>query len=552
VKRPRNRRLKYCGRDDGLAWPTVDRQGPAASRGVGLKANMTRETDPMKQKIIVSAVAAVLAGASALASAAVPFTPLTSSATALETNEATNPFKLPDGWSQTKVIDVAALNTKFSGNYPTTFRAFDMIDFSKNRAWLFIPHEVQQGAGVTALHLASGSARILLQGNNTGVYATTPTGWSHLNDDFGGLDPAVTTPWGSLLTAEEWAGGGRMFECLNPTTAKNAAQANWRWLSNIPSVSHEGIKFDKDGNMYFIDEDNSGSIYKFVPTTAGDLTQGQVFVLKIDAYAGAAAQTWDNAANVSQRRTGLATWVAMTDANGVALTTANPFDYANRGGRLAADELAATPYGRPEDLIIGKNPNTGSEMLYFAATSERIVYAVELRSDTTAVVSEYVNAYVTPDTIGNTPVGTGSGSVYGITSPDNLAIDKAGNIYVVEDQNPGDIWFVSDTDRDGTGASVSMFASLGPFGSEPTGFIADSLDPFKFWVSVQHPSSDNDAVWTIQHDLSGSCACGTQGSRDNYLSCVKTASQAMVTAGDLSAAQRNELLKMAQGSVCKQ
>ena len=33
----------------------------------------------------------------------------------------------------------------------------------------------------------------------------------------------------------------------------------------IPRTSHEGIQFDKAGNMYFIDELNGGSLYKYTP-----------------------------------------------------------------------------------------------------------------------------------------------------------------------------------------------------------------------------------------------------------------------------------------------
>ena len=33
----------------------------------------------------------------------------------------------------------------------------------------------------------------------------------------------------------------------------------------IPRTSHEGIQFDKAGNMYFIDELNGGSIYRYTP-----------------------------------------------------------------------------------------------------------------------------------------------------------------------------------------------------------------------------------------------------------------------------------------------
>lgn len=83
------------------------------------------------------------------------------------------------------------------------------------------------------------------------------------------------TPTGSLLTAEEWTSGGRIFELLNPETVTSPADADWQWLSNIPAVSHEGVKFDRAGNIHFVDENSSGSLYKFVATTPADYTHRQ-------------------------------------------------------------------------------------------------------------------------------------------------------------------------------------------------------------------------------------------------------------------------------------
>ncbi len=55
----------------------------------------------------------------------------------------------------------------------------------------------------------------------------------------------------------------------------------------IPRVSHEGLAFDKDRNLYFIDERNGSHIFKYVPAnpyaTNGDqyFAAGQTFVLKV-------------------------------------------------------------------------------------------------------------------------------------------------------------------------------------------------------------------------------------------------------------------------------
>ena len=51
---------------------------------------------------------------------------------------------------------------------------------------------------------------------------------------------------------------------LQPADARRAiCNADFVHQNVIPRTSHEGIQFDKAGNMYFIDELNGGNIYKF-------------------------------------------------------------------------------------------------------------------------------------------------------------------------------------------------------------------------------------------------------------------------------------------------
>ncbi len=474
----------------------------------------------MKKALLASAIALACSNVFAIG----PFTPLTASATSSNTNENTQPFLLPSGWMQTELTDVAAMNAYFA-SYPATFRAWDMLDIGgANHQFIYLPHEVQTGAGVTRFNRNTGDAAILIQGNNTGTFDLNPNdGWNHQADDFGGVDPAVLTPQNTLLMAEEWSGGGRIFEMLNPETATSPADAQWRWLSKIPSVSHEGLKFDSQGNLYFIDEWNSGSIYKFVPKVAGDLSVGQTFVLRDNDGQHVASANYNVGANTTlSNRTGAATWVPMTDIDGNKLTTQDPYAYtfnqATRGGLLAADELGGTPYGRPEDLIVGHLAN-GNEVLYVATTSEQAVYSIELNPNADTVTTDanvrlFAQGGVTVNSSGAV-VPAGAQGTYGLGSPDNLAIDSQGNIFINEDQNPGDIWMATDANKDGVAEKLDMFASLGPFGSEPTGFIKDPRGGFL--VNIQHPSSNNDALWSIRHDADG------DNIADNEDNCVNTA-----------------------------
>ena len=99
-----------------------------------------------------------------------------------------------------------------------------------------------------------------------------------------------------------------------------------------------------------------------------------------------------------------------------------------------------------------------------------------------------------------------------LNSPDNLAQDALGNIYVVEDApngDPvgGDIWFARDTDNDGVAESLDHFMSIRADGSEATGLVFNPVDPTEFVIAVQHPDSTHlavvpdglgDAVWKFE------------------------------------------------------
>jgi secreted PhoX family phosphatase len=113
---------------------------------------------------------------------------------------------------------------------------------------------------------------------------------------------------------------------------------------------------------------------------------------------------------------------------------------------------------------------------------------------------------------GTTPKNLGHPSTTGVlNSPDNLAMDGLGNLYVIEDApngdaGGGDIWFVRDTDNDGRAESLDHFLSVQADGSEATGMIFNPAVPTEFHVCVQHPDSTNlanvpngfgDAVWTF-------------------------------------------------------
>lgn len=443
------------------------------------------------------------------------FQPLTESApvTAPNSTEELNaPWVTPKGMKQEDLTNMAEIEGDIAQSIVrvpglgSSASMFDMVSFDPTGKYLFIPHETSVGAGVSRYSIEDDEAVVLFSGDMGGLDGE----WSN---DYGAFDPSTFTPNGTVLLGEEWSGEGRLIEVLNPFA--DPADIQIRELESIANVSHEGLRFGLDQRaLYFVDEWNSGSIYKFVMTTPGDYTHGQTFVLRVDAYAGNAADNYNQPSNADQPRVGPATWVPLTDVMGTPLTTVSPFRNGptndprratnTLGGRPAADEVGATPYGRPEDMEIGTLAN-GNEVMYFAATSENAIYAVEFLGETEAFVRLAASETATPKNLGFAPT-TGV-----VNSPDNLAQDALGNIYIIEDapngsSTGGDIWFLRDVDTDGVAESLDHFMSIRVAGSEATGMIFNPRNHSQFVLAVQHPASTNldavpngvgDALWTF-------------------------------------------------------
>jgi hypothetical protein len=434
------------------------------------------------------------------------FNPLTQSAAVAQSanhiNELNSPWQVPAGVSYKKLTslhDIEADASQSTVRVPSLGSNASMTDmsaFDPTGRYIFLPHETQYGAGLTRFDTVTGKATNLFHGDGNGATGN----WSA---DFGALDPATWSPMNTLFVGEEWSGQGRIFEILNPMADVNAGETiQMRELNSIPNVSHEGLRFNHAGTaLYFIDEDRSGSVYKFVPSVKGDFTKGQSFVLSVDAFDGDAAINWNAGVNASAIRTGLATWVPLTDADGNALTAHDPFDNETRGGRAAANDVNGTPFGRPEDVEVSYLRN-GNEVVYFNATSENSVYSIEELEDGKAMV-RLAASPATPTNLGYAPT-TGT-----ISDPDNLAQDALGNIYVVEDKPNGeeiggDVWFLRDADGDGVAESLDHFMSLQVKGAENTGMIFNPVNPTQFIINVQHPEStaddingQGDATWLI-------------------------------------------------------
>jgi len=426
------------------------------------------------------------------------YTPLTSSAGPVAVINEDTPitFGNPD-FEQRSIVD---RTTQLAANKPNSGN-FDMNTVNETgphkARYLFTVYETDE-SGVQRHDLETGTTDTIWQ---------TPTEGGHV-----AFDACYWTPWGTLITAEEsWetaAEGsdspyGRLFELknpitapgiLNPVTALSNAGADFVHQNVIPRTSHEGIQFDKAGNLYFIDELNGGNLYKYKPAAslanvkeglADYFAAGQTFVLRVGDGG-------------TPNATGAYVWVPFTDASGAALpgaitiTDVNGVTSVDARNTTNLVEFKGTDYQRPEDMQI--QTVNGREYLYVTTTTTHEVYRLDLGSQT---ISVFANRATT-----NLATGLAVGSA--LASPDNLAIDHEGNIYIIEDRSGGnddDIWFANDLNSDGDltdpGEGIGRWASNGTAGSEFTGLYFDPTDKRRAWVNIQHPSSGNDRTIEI-------------------------------------------------------
>lgn len=394
------------------------------------------------------------------------FKPLSESANSVDWNPAA-PWKLPKGFTQSVVSDETALNIYDGGR--DDWHDMNTVNETGSKAgrYMYRTHEVRnepEGGAVSVVDLKTSETKILAQDKS----------WN-------ALDGIRWTPWGTILFAEEVA-GGRLFEIIiDPNDPMKAQEIIDRPV--VGRLAHEGIDLDKEGNVYIVDEHRGrtsgcndirpcgGGIYKFVPNTYGDLSSGSLYVLGIEA-------------SMRRDNTGQGVWLGPIDAS---------------HARESGTEFGGASYQRPEDLeIIGKN-------LYVAVTEgprdeygdeyyEGRVLAINLK---TMEVSNFVKPGV------NVPVEVGkpgeAGHQTGFDSVDNLAEAPDGSLVMIEDNKPSDIWFASTrTNKFGASKEVKLFASLTDPGAEGTGIYFSPTDPKTLYVNIQHSEADDgDATWAI-------------------------------------------------------
>lgn len=317
-----------------------------------------------------------------------------------------------------------------------------------DEGYLFVNHETRPG----------GATVLTLKRNAGGAYDVTDS----RAVDFSGVGgtwnncAGTATPWGTVLTTEEYpattakeleaVGLGSDLNNFGWMVEVNPATLEVKKLFALGRFSHEGATVLPDKKTVVMGDDfRGGAIFKFVADREGDLTSGKLYAL-----------------NMEKRE-----WILI------------PGDRATlNDARKYALEHGATPFDRPEETEY--NPVDG--MVYIAETGDN-----KQSGD-----RQYGRIWKLNPQTNEMTVFIQGGPQTGVIQPDNLQIDKDGNIYILEDRyenfmaptlgyGNNQIWKAT---RDG---KVTLFGTM-PLGSEGTG-MSFTPDFKTMFFAVQHPSA---------------------------------------------------------------
>jgi secreted PhoX family phosphatase len=359
------------------------------------------------------------------------------------------------------------------GNMKGTFdfTGYVPITGSSTNGHLSINHEEGSfpSAGVSILDINFNGTNKLWQIANNVPVDFAPIAGTGRNCS-GGI-----TPWGTIVTTEE----------ILPTTDANSdGYQDIGWLVEIDPVTRKVKDYDNDGTpdkiwkagrmshenaaiaadrktVYEGNDENPGYVWKYVATTAENLSDGKLYVLKLTG-----------------------TLTNSTGGEWIEVPNSTPAECNNV--RSFAASVSATNFDSVEDVEIG----TVDGMIYFTSKASSRVYRFTDNGLTVANFSIFVGNSSTQYTIthdgGTVNESWGSGN-------DNLTFDDEGNLYVIQDGSRNHIWMVKPCHTQAS-PQVELFA-VTPAGSEPTGMTFSPDYKFMF-VSIQHPSSGNTTQMT--------------------------------------------------------
>lgn len=343
--------------------------------------------------------------------------------------------------------------------------------------------------GVQRLNLSTGAVETILRGT-------------------AGCDGIRRTPWGTILATEEDDTGGayEIFDPLHVTnhTITDRALGTVVDPNGLPSTNvvkrpalgkfaWEGIAILPSGVLYAGDElrpgeplsdagngpdGDGGAIFKFIPanprTAAGPVGQlsespfvaGNLYAMQVSCTTG---QQYGQGCEV-----GNAAWLPVNAVN----------------ARTDAFNAGATGYYRPEDLELDplyKDPNAGIRICWMDTQNRggqmygELVCAVD-NAPMTASASQrtvVVNRLLEGD--------------MDMNQHDNIEFQPlTGNVYVIEDNNNGDIFtcLPDGTDRDIKSDGCVKILSVKDSSAEPTGFKFTSNGRTAY-LSIQHSNDAN-------------------------------------------------------------
>lgn len=356
-------------------------------------------------------------------------------------------------------------------------------------------------------------------------------------NDITTIDGSTWDPWAKKL----------LFTTENPDAPTYSADPGYP--STVTDVSgalgrggYEGIQLDSAGNIWIV-EDQSGAskgsgtnakrpfsyIYRYVPTSPGDLANGKLQVLQatnsatgqpITFASQAGPNNADQTAHYTYGKTFATKWVTIHDT---ATDGTTPYD-----ANTLAQDAGGTPFKRPENAAFA--PETHFQQFFFTVTGDTNASSTENASaggwggimKLTQSSPSASTGELTPFYIGN-EAHSGLDNITFISKNQVSAVEDAGS-GLHEQRNALDSGYVFDTRTDyshgadpvrwlaeGRDASATLDAANEGFGdneddNEITGiFVADGDTTVPGLLGSHKPDlkSDGDRKWrwfyTAQH-----------------------------------------------------